>query len=209
MGVNGCAPDGSAVSDDVDANRRPHTGRDTSPLAELLIATAAGQTEAFEQLFASIRTTIHLGAMAVVRDTGQAEEVCQEVLAEIWRTAVRYDPDKGSAAAWIRRLTHSRAVDRVRHAHSIQARDHRYHQSDHSDIADDVAEQVLRNVTAEELHRALDSLTALQREALVLTYFQGQSNEQASIHLGIPVPTLKSRVLSALHSLRRIQTETT
>lgn len=190
-----------------DRSTVPPTGVDLSPIAELLQKVAAGEPAAFNKLYAPTRVTVYRTAVAVLRDVSQAEEVTQEVFAEIWRSADRFDPGKGSAASWIRRLAHSRAVDRVRHAQSVHALDHRYHHRHRPVEVDHVVEQVLRNATTAEVREALDHLTALQREALLLTYLQDHSNEQASNLLGIPVSTLKSRVLSALASLRRTQTE--
>lgn len=184
----------------------PLTG-DQSATAELLEQVAAGQLAAFNQLYDANRVWVYRTAVAILRDQSQAEEVTQEVLAEIWRCADRFDATRGSAAGWIRRLANSRAVDRVRHAQSVRAMDHRYHRRHIPPEVDCVVEQVLRNADAADLHRALNQLTALQRQALLITYLQDLSNEQASTLLGIPVPTLKSRVLSALTSLRRARTQ--
>jgi DNA-directed RNA polymerase specialized sigma24 family protein len=50
---------------------------------------------------------------------------------------------------------------------------------------------------------ALTTLTAVQLQALLLVYFAGHTNLHASNLLGIPLATLKSRVLSAVAALRR------
>lgn len=182
------------------------TGSDVTVLAGLLQKVAAAEPAAFNELYTSTRSTVFHTVVAVLRDANQAEEVTQEVFAEIWHSAARFDPARGSAMSWIRRLAHSRAVDRVRYAQSVHALDHRYHHRHVPRDVDSVVEQVLSNADSAEVHAALGGLTALQREALELIYLEEHSNQQASELLGIPVQTLKSRVLSGLASLRRGQT---
>jgi RNA polymerase sigma-70 factor (ECF subfamily) len=62
-------------------------------LAALLALVARGDHQAFELVYG---------------------ELADEVLLEIWRTASRFDPARGSAAAWALTIAHRRAVDRGR-----------------------------------------------------------------------------------------------
>lgn len=68
----------------------------------------------------------------MLRDPAQSEEVTQEVLIEVWRSAARFDAGRGSAMAWIMTLAHRRAVDRVRSAQASADREQRAAVRDHS-----------------------------------------------------------------------------
>src|SRR3954468_23191600 len=82
--------------------------------ATLMRAVARGDEAAFERLYELVAPRVYGLARRVVRDPAQAEEVAQEALVEVWRTASRFDSAKGSATAWIFTIAHRRAVDRVR-----------------------------------------------------------------------------------------------
>ncbi len=96
-------------------------------LSELLRASARGDQAAFAQLYDATASRVHGLALRVVRDPAQAEEVTQEAYLEIWRTAARFDPSRGSALSWLLTLTHRKAVDRVRSAEAASRRDTTYH----------------------------------------------------------------------------------
>jgi RNA polymerase sigma-70 factor (ECF subfamily) len=176
---------------------------DGSVLAVLLGQVAAGVPAAFDELYAGTVGTVLRVTQAVLVDRSQAEEVTQEVFLEIWRQAGRFDPARGSAAAWIWRIAHARAVDRVRRAQSVRNTDQRYAQHHFERDIDSVVDQVLRDCDITALRAALPALTDLQLQAMQLTYFTGHTHLQASALLGIPVATYKSRVMAALKALRR------
>ena len=94
-------------------------------LDRLLAAAARGEHGAFDLVYEQLSGPIYGVIRTVVRDPGQAEEVAQEVLLEIWRTSVRYDPGKGSAATWATMIARRRAIDRVRSSAAAAARERR------------------------------------------------------------------------------------
>src|SRR3546814_3320081 len=74
---------------------------DTSPegpvdLAALFRRASRGDESAFGQLYDATAARVHGLVLRVVRDPAQAEEVTQEAYLEVWRTASRFDPERGS-----------------------------------------------------------------------------------------------------------------
>src|SRR5471030_136880 len=94
-------------------------------LNDLLLRVARGDTPAFETLYDQMANVVFGVIARVLRDPAQSEEVAQEVLIEVWRTATRFDPDRGSASTWILTMAHRRAIDRVRSAQASHDREER------------------------------------------------------------------------------------
>src|SRR4051794_961159 len=81
---------------------------------DLLHRAGRGDEAAFAALYDSTCARVFGLALRVVRDPGMAEEVTQEAMVQVWRTAARFDRSRGSAVNWLLTITHRRAVDRVR-----------------------------------------------------------------------------------------------
>jgi RNA polymerase sigma-70 factor (ECF subfamily) len=128
--------------------------------------------------------------------------VTQEVFVELWRTATRYDPAKGSALAWSMTLAHRKAVDRVRSAEASAKRDSRAAQSAAGRPFDEVSEQVAGRLEREQVRRCLGNLTELQRESVLLAFYQGYTHREVANLLNSPLGTIKTRLRDGLIRLR-------
>lgn len=177
----------------------PGDGHDMPP-ERLLGLVARGDEGAFEQIYDRLAGAAYGLIRRVVRDPAQAEEVTQEVMLEVWRTASRFDPDRGSAATWVLTIAHRRAIDRVRSTTASVAREQRVAEVEAP--ADFVADVVETNLERERVRRCLDGLTPLQRESITLAYYGGYSYPQVAGLLGVALGTIKTRIRDGLIRLR-------
>jgi len=168
---------------------------------ELMLAEVAkGDHLAFRAIYDQTAPAVLGTVRRVVRDPAQSEEVMQEVLLEVWRTAARFDPSVGSASAWIMTLAHRRAVDRVRSEQRAAARELRAATA--SIDYDEVSDAALATLEQERVRRCLGGLTDLQRESVTLAYYGGYSYREVAQLLGVAVGTIKTRMRDGLIRLR-------
>lgn len=190
----------------VDTMRLPWL-RSVEPLApptheDLIRLVALGDEAAFEELYDAVAPRVYGLVRRVVRDPAQSEEVTQEVFVDVWAQATRFDADRGKAISWILVIAHRRAVDRVRASQASADRDLRQGIKEYQDSYDDVADTVETQMEAERVRKALETLTAPQREAISLAYYGGYTHQEVAELLKIPVGTVKTRIRDGMIRLR-------
>jgi RNA polymerase sigma-70 factor, ECF subfamily len=166
----------------------------------LLDRVARGDQNAFEAVYDQLAGPVYGLIRKVVRDPAQSEEVTQEVLLEVWRTASRFDAARGSAATWVMTIAHRRAIDRIRSTTAAAEREHKTAQP--LVLTDEVAETVAANMDAERVRRCLGGLTELQRESITLAYYGGYTYSQVAALLHTALGTVKTRIRDGLIRLR-------
>jgi RNA polymerase sigma-70 factor (ECF subfamily) len=161
---------------------------------------AKGNDAAFRAVYDQTAAPVFGIVRRILRDPAQSEEVTQEVMLEVWRSATRFDNSVGSANAWIVTLAHRRAVDRVRSEERAAARELKAASA--AIEYDEVSDTALANLEQERVRRCLGSLTDLQRQSVTLAYYGGYSYREVAHLLGVAVGTVKTRMRDGLIRLR-------
>jgi RNA polymerase sigma-70 factor, ECF subfamily len=175
--------------------------QDDPDLSCLMARVARGDHEAFEAVYDELAGPVYGMIRQVLRDPAQSEEVAQEVMLEVWRSASRFDPARGTAAAWARTIAHRRAVDRVR-AESTSTRHEQRAAADPVTGPDEVAETVVATLDGQRVRRCLGGLTELQRQSITLAYYDGYTYPQVAKLLGVALGTVKTRIRDGLIRMR-------
>lgn len=187
------------VRENVQIGRAPSSAPD---LPEVMARVAHGDQQAFTAVFEAVSGPVLGLVRTVLRDPAQSEEVAQEVLVEVWRTAARYQPSRGSVMTWVLTLAHRRAVDRVRSEQAASNREARVALLEHTPAYDEVVEQVELRLEREQLRRCLRGLTELQRQSVTLAYYRGLTYREVAELLTLPLGTVKTRLRDGLIRLR-------
>jgi RNA polymerase sigma-70 factor (ECF subfamily) len=165
---------------------------------------ARGDEAALAELYDRFGRVAYGLALRIIRDAALAEDAVQDAFLTAWRTAVSFDPGRGTTSTWLLTLVHRRAVDVVRREERRRADPLETDPSAGGDSTDETAEvrEQRRRVQA-----ALTHLTPPERQALELAYYGGLSQSELAERLGVPLGTVKSRMFVALGKLRDLLSE--
>jgi RNA polymerase sigma-70 factor (ECF subfamily) len=170
---------------------------DTRTDAELIAHVADGDRVAFEELHRRYARSVLGIALRRIGDRGRAEDATQDTFASIWRSAARFDPQKGEATSWLYTVARNAIVDGLRRRREPPV-------DEAPEIAapdpgpDEAAES---GWVAWRVHRALETLPEQERSLVQLAYWSGLSQSEIAEYLGVPLGTVKTRTRSALRRL--------
>jgi RNA polymerase sigma factor (sigma-70 family) len=187
------------------ARREPVNAADLGDARDrdLLRRVARGQEDAFRELFGKYAPTAKALALRILRRPFLADETVQEAFLALWKHPQGYDRDRGSVRAWLMSTVHHRAVDLVRRE---EAHRRRIEGAPSDAVPEDPAEQAVQAVGVREeraaVRAALEDLPAEQRQVIDLLYFEGLTQSQVAERTGLPLGTVKSRVLLAMRRMR-------
>jgi RNA polymerase sigma-70 factor (ECF subfamily) len=171
--------------------------------AELVRRIAEGDGAAFGRLYDRYAASAFGIARRVCGDASLAEDVVQEAFLSIWRRPAAYSPERGKVCSYLFGVVHNKAVDAIRHEESLRRREQAYGGvEEEAGAADEVVEGAWLALRGRQVRDAVARLSAVQREAIELAYFEGLTCTEVSTKLGIPLGTAKTRLRDGMIRLR-------
>ncbi len=166
----------------------------------LVTAIQSGDRTAFARLYGRYAAWMLAVAYRVLQNRRDAEDLLHDVFIEVWNKAASYDVQRGSVRGWLAIRTRSRALDRIRSLNLIRKNEAGEIESGSTTVQS--AERTEIGVDHWNARRAVDRLSLNQRTVIQLSYFHGMTCQEIAEHCAIPLGTVKSRLASALNSLR-------
>jgi RNA polymerase sigma-70 factor (ECF subfamily) len=141
----------------------------------------------------------------VVREEGDADDVLQDIMIQIWREARKYSPKAGKPLGWVVTLARRRAIDRVRRRQAYGRAKDRYAEQLQQNLnghctkpsPDEISRRDLRSF----LDRQLQRLPSYQRQAVKLAFYKGMSHREIAEATNAPLGTVKTRLELGLQKL--------
>ncbi len=141
--------------------------------------------------------------LAVVRDSGTAEDLSQETFLRVWTRIQAFEAGRGALGPWLLAIARNRAIDHVRSSGARIGRNSTELDSNtHPSLFVDLDRQIFDKDHAKVIRAAIAKLGENQREVIRLAYYEGLSQTEMAERMGQPLGTVKTWVRSALKVLR-------
>ncbi len=167
---------------------------------------AAGETGAVQDCIADFGKAVWSLALRLSPTHADAEDATQEIFLDLWKSAARFDPTKGSELGFIMTIARRRLIDRIRRTN---ARPKTEPESllPASEALMSVAASPEVSAEVSMAVRALDALSVEQRRVISMSVFQGLTHREIADVTGKPVGTVKTLIRRGLIQIRRDLTD--
>jgi RNA polymerase sigma-70 factor, ECF subfamily len=166
--------------------------------AVLLGLVQRGDEYAMAALFDRYSKVVYSVALRVLRDPAAAEDVLQEIFMQIWRNPDGFVATRGSLGGWLAVVSRNRSIDALRRKRPMESVDDMSLASNYN-----LANEAERNSLMEKARAVINLLPVEQRKTLEMAFFDGLTHSEIAEMTGDPLGTVKTRIRSALASLRK------
>lgn len=171
---------------------------DSEPSDAVLIGRVQKRDQvAMTAIFDRYGSMVYSVALRVLKEPAAAEDVMQQIFFEVWESPRNFVAGRGSLAGWLAVVSRNRAVDLLRRRKPSDP-------VEEVELASDtnLAAEAERNIMMEKIRTHLDVLPRDQQDPVQLAFFEGLSHSEIAALTGVPLGTIKTRIRSALTSLR-------
>jgi RNA polymerase sigma-70 factor (ECF subfamily) len=169
---------------------------------ETMERLAGGDLGSLERLYDQYGAMSFSIAYRITGDRASAEDVVQEAFLGAWRNAARYADARGSVKTWLLSIVHHRAIDAVRRRRPTTELPETDAGVPAQLVIPDTWTEISASLDRDSVRAALDTLPAVQRNAIELAYFGGLTQSEIAARTGVPLGTVKGRMRLGLDALR-------
>jgi RNA polymerase sigma-70 factor (ECF subfamily) len=157
----------------------------------------SGVADALAVLFDRHYRLVFSVAHRILRDSGEAEDLMQEVFLDVYRDADKYDPARGGVKNWILQYARHRSINRWKY---LKLRGH-YDERSAYEPADAFHSPALADWRS-SIRRSLDQLSENERRVIEQVYFEGLVLKEVADRTGEPLPNVRNYYYRGLKKLR-------
>jgi RNA polymerase sigma-70 factor (ECF subfamily) len=168
-------------------------GRDAVSDQELVQSIAKGDQRAMERLFDRHQTQVYRFVLRLVKDEGQAEDVTAETFCQVWRGAAATFKGDSQVPTWLLAIARNLAINTLRRRSTQELDDAAAEAIE--DLADNPEVVAAKVQQSAIVARCLKCLSPAHREPIEFFYFQGKSIDEVAKLVGVPLNTVKTRML--------------
>jgi RNA polymerase sigma-70 factor (ECF subfamily) len=169
---------------------------------DVVVRLQRREPQALAELYDRYGGMIYRLVLRIVRDSGIAEDLVQETFLRAWNRAGAFDAERGAAGPWLLAIARNRALDYLRAQSRRGAYAMELNETEHPARFVDFPAEALNFDLARQIKRALEQLSAGQRAAIELAYFEGMSQSEIADRLGQPLGTVKTWTRRAMQQMR-------
>ena len=183
------------------------TNKEAIEHVQLIHQIAEQNQAALSQLYDLYARLVYAVVFKILGSVEEAEEVVLDVFAQVWRSAQRYDKKKGRVDSWLLMMARSRALDRLRSRQRQKKVVDASTQVVHTESGTSIAipeENLLIQERRDLVMAALTQIPVAQRQVIELAYYQGLTQKEIAVRIGVSLGTVKTRIRLGLNKLRGI-----
>jgi RNA polymerase sigma-70 factor (ECF subfamily) len=188
--------------------RMAGAGRRDAAWPEYVRRISQGDEPALAAFYDESSSLVYSLALRMLGNPADAEEIVLDVFTQVWRSAERWEAQRGTVTAWLVTLCRSRCIDRIRsrtaraqvEAPMPESPSGPLPLADPGGSAESLNDRFV-------ISRALDQLPAEYRKLLEMAFFSGMTHTELAEHMGMPLGTVKTRIRAAMTQMRNLLTE--
>jgi RNA polymerase sigma-70 factor, ECF subfamily len=185
----------------------------TFELQEWLLAAGRGDHASFAKVYGRTNAHLYGVALRMLANEQAAQDALQDAYVSIWKNAAQYRAEYGDQAlspmTWLIAIVRNKALDALRKTKRLREEEF-IAEGDALDRAPtplpDTAPSALESLSEAlenlKIEACMSSLSATQRQALALCYYQGLTHSEAAAQMGSPLGSIKAWVRRGLDKLK-------